>query len=110
MIGALVIFAVGILMIMQLSGALTTQMRYAGVRSEIVALANEQVDSIESSPFDSITAGTLEDTVAVQGWSYRRRVTVSTLTPVLARIEVELFRVDSLGPSHAVTSYTSAVW
>lgn len=109
-IGALVIFAGGILMIMQVSGALTTQMRYAGVRSQIVALANEQVDSIESAPFDSITAGVSEDTVTVQGWSYRRRVSVTALTPVLARVEVELARVDSLGPAHSVTSYTSAVW
>ncbi len=97
-------------MIMQVSGALTTQMRYAGVRSQIVALANEQVDSIESTPFDSLTAGSAEDTVTVQGWAYRRLVSVTTLTPVLARVEVELVRVDSLGPSHSVTSYTSAVW
>lgn len=109
-VGALVIFAVGILMIMQVGGALATQMRYAGVRSQIAVLAGEQIDSLESMPFDSITAGTSEDTVAVQGWSYRRRVTVSTLTPVLARIDVELFRVDSLGPAHSVTSYTSDVW
>ncbi len=110
MIGALVIFAAGILMIMQVSGALTTQMRYAGVRSQIVALANEQVDSIESAPFDSINAGISEDTVTVQGWEYRRMVSVTALTPVLARVEVELIRVDSMGPSHSVTSYTSAVW
>lgn len=109
-IAALVIFAVGILMIMRVSGALTTQMRYAGTRSEIVALASERLDSIESAPFDSVTAGTTEDTVSVQGWSYRRRVTVSTLTPLLARIQVDLIRADSAGPSHSVTSYTSAVW
>lgn len=109
-IGALVIFAVGILMIMQVSGALTTQMRYAGIRSEIVALAAERVDSIESAPFDSVDAGTVQDTVTVQGWSYLRTVTVTSVTPVLARIEVELVRTDGLGPSHAVTSYTSDVW
>lgn len=109
-IAALLIFAVGILMVMQVSGALTTQMRYAGVRSEIVALASEQLDSIESAPFDSIDAGIREDTVSVQGWSYRRRVTVTLVTPVLARIDVELLRVDSLGPAHSVSSYTSAVW
>lgn len=109
-IGALVIFSVGILMIMQVSGALTTQMRRAGVRSTIVALANERLDSIESSPFDSIDGGAEEDTVAVQGWSYRRIVTVTPLTPVLARVRVELIRTDGMGPAHAVTSYTSAVW
>ena len=106
--GALVIFAVGILMILQVSGVLATQMRNAGVRSEIMALANERLDSLESEPFDSITAGTTEDTVRVQGWPYRRRVTVSVLTPVLARIEVELFRADGPGPTRALTSYRSA--
>lgn len=109
-IGALVIFSVGILMIMRVGGALTTQMRYAGVRSAIVALSNERLDSIESAPFDSIDAGTDEDTVSIQGWSYRRITTVTSLTPVLTRVEVEMIRVDSLGPTHAVTSYTSAVW
>lgn len=109
-VGALVIFAVGILMIMQVSGALTTQMRYAGVRSQIAVLAGEQIDSVESMPFDSITAGTSEDTVTVQGWSYRRRVTVSPITPILARVDVELSRMDSLGPAHSVTSYTSDAW
>ncbi|MDA0328199.1 MAG: hypothetical protein O2958_04235 [Gemmatimonadetes bacterium] len=109
-IGALVIFSVGVLMVMQVGGALSTQTRYAGARSQIVALANEQLDSIEATPFDSITAGTKLDTVVVQGWSYRRTVVVTALTPVLARIEVTLATVDSSGPSHAVTSYTSAVW
>lgn len=109
-IAALVIFAVGILMIMRVSGALGTQMRYAGARSEIVALADERLDSIESTPFDSLIAGTQEDTVDVQGWPYLRRTSVFPLTPVLARVEVELVRVDSVGPAHAVTSYTSAVW
>lgn len=109
-IGALVIFSVGILMVMQVGGALTTQMRYAGARSQLVVLANERLDSIEALPFDSVDAGTEEDTVMVQGWFYRRRVTVTDLTPVLARIEIDMVRVDSVGPSHAITSYTSAAW
>ena len=109
-VGALVIFSVGILMVMQVGGALTTQMRYAGARSEIVVIANEQLDSIEAMPLDSISTGTTLDTVPVQGWSYERTLTITLLTPVLAKVEVTLARVDSAGPSHAVTSYTSAVW
>jgi len=109
-VGALVIFSAGILMVMQVGSALTTQMRYAGARSQIVVIANEQLDSIEGMPFDSITAGTVQDTVGIQGWSYQRTVTVTALTAVLARVDVTLARVDSAGPSHAVTSYTSAVW
>ncbi len=109
-VGALVLFSVGVLMVMQVGGALTTQMRYAGARSEIVVLAAEQLDSIEAMPFDSITSGTVQDTVGVQGWSYTRTVTITSITPVLAKVDVAFARVDSAGPTHSVTSYTSAVW
>ena len=109
-VGALVIFSVGVLMVMRVGGALTTQMRYAGARSEIAVLTNEQLDSISATPFDSIIAGTSVDTVNVQGWTYQRTVTITSITPVLARIEVALAAVDSAGPAHSVTSYTSTAW
>lgn len=109
-VGALVIFSVGVLMVMGAGSALTTQLRYSGARSEIVVLANARVDSVEAIPFDSLTAGTQRDTVVVQGWSYERSVSVTLLTAVLGRVEVSLAPVDSTGPSHSVTSYTSAAW
>ena len=109
-IAALVIFSVGVLMVMQVGGALSTQMRYAGARSEIVVRANERLDSIMATPFDSVAAGTTLDTLTVQGWRYQRTVTIIAITAVLARVEVELVAIDSVGPSHAVTSYTSAAW
>lgn len=109
-VGALVIFSVGVLMVMRVGSSLTTQMRYSGARSELVVLANAQVDSIEATPFDSISGGSTTDTLTVQGWSYERQVTVTLLTPVLGRVEVSYTPVGDLGPTHAVTSYTSAVW
>ncbi len=109
-VGALVIFSVGVLMVMRAGSSLTTQMRYSGARSEIVVLANAQLDSIEATPFDSIAAGSSTDTLTVQGWEYRRMVTVTRLTPILGRVEVTLEPVDNVGPSHALTSYTSGVW
>ncbi len=109
-IGALVILSVGILMVMQTGSALTWSVRHSGARSEIVVLASEQVDSVEATPFDSLTPGTTRDTLNVQGWTYTRSVAVTLLTPVLARIEVSLVPVEGQGPTHRVTSYTSAVW
>jgi prepilin-type N-terminal cleavage/methylation domain-containing protein len=108
-VGALVIFSVGVLMVMQVSGALTTQMRYAGARSELTVLVNEQLDSIESAPLDSLVAGTAQDTVSVQGWSYDRTIVVTRITPILARVDISFSPLAS-GPSHAVTSYTTEVW
>jgi prepilin-type N-terminal cleavage/methylation domain-containing protein len=109
-VGALVIFSVGVLMVMGAGSALTTQMRYSGARSEIAVLANAQIDSVEATPFDSLTSGTTQDTVTVQGWTYERSLVVTLLTPVLGRVEVSLTPVDSVGPSHSMTSYTSAAW
>ena len=53
-IGALVIFSVGVLMVIQVSGALGTQMRYAGARSELSTMAGERLDSLESLPIASL--------------------------------------------------------
>jgi prepilin-type N-terminal cleavage/methylation domain-containing protein len=109
-IGALVIFSVGVLMVLQVSGALGVQMRYAGVRSEIVILANERLDSLEASPLASISAGTEQDTLSVQGIDYECTVTVTSITAVLAKIDVSLIPIGGVGPSHALTSYASDVW
>ena len=43
-------------MVIQVSGALGTQMRYAAIRSEIVVLTNERLDSLEAAPLASIPA------------------------------------------------------
>ncbi len=109
-IGALVIFSMGVLMVIQVSGALGTQMRYAGARSEISVLANERLDSLEATPFDSIGTGTSADTLTVSGWSYQRQVVVTEITPVLYQIDVTVSPIGVPGPSYSATSYTSAVW
>lgn len=109
-VGALVIFSVGVLMVMRAGGALSTQLRYAGVRSEIVVLVNEQLDSIEALPLASLSIGTTQDTLNVQGWMYSRTVTITAITAVLAKVEVAFAAIDGVGPSHGVTSYTSVPW
>ena len=108
-IGALIIFSLGVLMVLQLSRALGTQMSYAGATSQLAVLANERLDSLEATPFDSLTAGVTTDTVTIDGADYQRTVTIVSLTPLLARIDVSLSPTGD-GPSYAVTSFTSAVW
>ncbi len=109
-VGALVIFSAGILMVMQAGSALTGQIRNAGARSEIVALASATLDSLESMPLDSLGAGTTVDTTTVQGWSYERTIVVTSMTAVLARIDVTISSASGTGPTHDVTSYVSGVW
>jgi prepilin-type N-terminal cleavage/methylation domain-containing protein len=109
-LGALVIFSLGVLMVIQVSGALGTQMRYAGTRSEIVVHAAQLLDSLAAEPFASIAVGTRLDTVVVQGAEYMRTLEVATVTPVLKQVEVVLEPLEPRGPSHSVTSYVSAAW
>jgi prepilin-type N-terminal cleavage/methylation domain-containing protein len=109
-IGALVIFSVGVLMVVQVSSALGTQMRYAGVRSELAVHAAARLDSLEAEPYASVSPGTSLDTLSVMGIEYECTVTVAQLTPVLKRIDVTLASTGGEGPSHDVTSYVGASW
>ena len=109
-IGALLIFSVGVLMVVQVSGALGFRMRYAGARSTIVALAEERLDSLDSTPFPSLVVGTSTAALTVEGLAYQRTVTISSVSPVLRRIDVSFTTTSGSGPSHAVSSYVSAVW
>lgn len=108
--GALLIFSMGVLMVLQLSAALGIQIRYAAVQSEIVVLANERLDSLEATPFDSLSIGTAADTTAVEGFSYEREAVISEITPVLYMIVVTLTPLNDAAPSYSATSYMSAVW
>lgn len=109
-IGALVIFSLGVLMVMQVSGALGTQMRYAGARSELVVFAGERLDSLGALPVSSLTPGTTVDTLTAEGLDFECTVVITSLTAVLAKIDVSLVAVGGVGPSHSVTSYSSAPW
>ena len=109
-IGALVIFSVGVLMVIQVSGALGTQLRYSGARSELAVFANERLDSLESLPLASLTPGTTVDTLSAQGLDYESTVAVTSVTGALSRIDLSIVPIAGQGPSHTVTSYSSAPW
>jgi len=110
-VGALVIFSMGVLMVIQVSGALGYRMRYAGARSEIVVFANERLDSLAAEAFGSLAAGTFLDTLDAEGMTFRSSVTITTVTPVLKRIDVAIDPLNGGdGPSHSLTSYKSATW
>ena len=113
-IGALLIFVMGVLMVMNLGSALSTQLKYSGITSEIVVVAHEQLDSLAATPFDSLQAQTVEEDFPVgqQEIEYTKTVTVSLVNPLLYKIEVDVSLTDTLtsGPSYSVTTYTAGAW
>jgi prepilin-type N-terminal cleavage/methylation domain-containing protein len=108
-IGALLIFSVGVIMVLQLTGALSRQMEYAAKSSELVVRAQERLDSLEALPFDSITVGTRQDTLTVRGIRFIRRFTVTSVTALLRRIDVTVTPLTAgQGPSVSSTSYATS--
>jgi len=97
-------------MVIQVSGALSTQVRYAAARSEIAVLAGERLDSLEATPIDSLSTGNTRDTLTVAGVRYERRVRVRRITAVLLQIDVWMTAIDGNGPSYEATSYHSGIW
>jgi hypothetical protein len=107
----LVIFSMGVLMVVQVSGALGFRMRYAGARSEMVVFANERLDSLAAEAFTSLGSGTTLDTLDAEGMTFASTVTISSVTPLLKRVDVSIAPLNGgEGPSHAVTGYVSAAW
>lgn len=110
-IGALVIFAVGVLMVIQTSGALSRQMQRSAQTSEIVVLAHEWLDSLEAMPFDSLTVGATSDTMTVSGTVFRREARVTLRTAVLMELRVSISPADTTSnPSYTASSYAATEW
>lgn len=110
-IGALVIFSLGVLMVLQLSTSLGRQMEWSARSGAIVALAHERLDSLEALPFTSLAAGTTTETVTVEGADYTRTVTITEVTGLLYQIDVDLTPAGGAwGPSYSATTYSANTW
>jgi prepilin-type N-terminal cleavage/methylation domain-containing protein len=110
-IGALVIFSVGVLMVLSLAGSLSRQMDWAAVTSELVVRAQERLDSLEAVPFSSLTPGSSEETLRIRGDTYASTVSVTSVTDLMYRLDVSIGPTDGAdGPSYAVTSYQVSSW
>ncbi|MDH5759506.1 MAG: prepilin-type N-terminal cleavage/methylation domain-containing protein [Gemmatimonadota bacterium] len=109
-IGALVIFAGGVLAVLRLGDSLARSMERSAVTSEIVVMAHERLDSLVALPFDSLVLGVTADTVRVGRFSFSRGMDVTEVTGMLYRIQVSMVASDSLAPGYSATSYSADSW
>ncbi len=109
-VGAILIFSAGVLMVIQLSRTLSVQMERSAVASVITAEVQEHMDSLTALPYTSVVVGSSSVTETVRGVSYRRTTTVSQYSPLLRRIVISMQPVSGSGPSRTSTSYSSDRW
>ncbi len=109
-IAALVIFSAGVLMVLGLTDVLTQQLSMAGLRSKVSVAVQERLDSLRLVPYDSLTVGTLSDTVMLQGKTFNRTERILQTTPMVREAEVTVEAADGSGPAITSSAFILRAW
>ena len=109
-IGALVIFSMGVLMVMGLGGTLSLQMERAALRSELALVGQERLDSLELVDYAALTVGTTTSSTSIRGETYTWSVKVSDSTAVVRHVAVSGVPSSGSGPSFKGSAFVDRVW
>ncbi|HSR42121.1 MAG TPA: prepilin-type N-terminal cleavage/methylation domain-containing protein [Longimicrobiales bacterium] len=109
--GALLIFAMGVLIAVELSDALAAQVERSAVRAEVVTTAQERLDSLDRLHYDSLDLGTRVDTLSIRGHPYVCSTVVEDYAPRVRALRVSVVPVVTAGwPSQSLSSYVYEPW
>ncbi len=108
--GALVVFSMGVLLVLSLSGALSTQLRQSVMRSTVMVEVQEALDSMGGRPFDSLTVGNEQDTLWIRGSLYGRTKSVTQTHPITLTVSVTLEPLRDPGPSYTASTLVLQTW
>jgi len=110
-IGALVIFAAGVLGAAELSRTLARQVERAALRSEVVVAARQRLDSLARIPYDTLDSGAWVDEIAIRGERYVCSTSVEAHGLRARRIRVSLTPTDGgEGPTQSLSGYVYGPW
>ncbi len=108
--GALVVFSMGVLLVLSLSGALSTQVRQSVMRSSVMVEVQQALDSMGGQPFGSLTVGNEQDTLWIRGSLYGRTKSVTQTHPITLTVSVTLEPLMETGPSHTASTFVLQSW
>ena len=108
--GALVVFSLGVLMVLTLSGALSVQMNTAALRSMVTVTVQNRLDSLQSVPYDSLTVGTSSQTITIRGESFTQTQTIIQSTALVREVQVTVEPVDGSGPDLTASTFVLRPW
>ena len=109
-IGALVVFSLGVLMVINLSGTLSLRMDRSALRSELAVVGQERLDSLELVDFSNLTVGTTSSSSSIRGQAYDWSVTVSDSTALLRHVGVSGTPQSGSGPRFSGATFVSRSW
>lgn len=109
--GALVIFSLGVLMTLNLTDTMSRRLDRAAIQSELMARARTVSDSVAEVGFGSLAPGNRVNGLTVRGRSYRERVEVVRVSPLVLETRVRLEpAAGEEGPSYEVRSSVAGPW
>jgi len=108
--GALVIFTVGVIGALQLSGGLGERLSRAALRTRVVEVAHAQVDSLRTLGYSALPVSSSTSTVTLANRSFRVERTVVQYSPLVKRIDVIVEPSVGPGPAHTTASFLSTDW
>ena len=109
-VGAIVIFTLGVLMAARLSEALSSQMETAALRSLVVMEGQERVDSLSQVSYVALSTGSTVDTLTVRGRGFEETVTVSKIGARVLEIQILIEPLDPPGPVFSSTFHAYDPW
>jgi Tfp pilus assembly protein PilV len=110
-IGALLIFSIGVIMLLQLTSSLSERLEYAALNSVITAEGQERMDSLSALSYSSFTVGVEVDTMTFRGVRYRRTQEVTQFRPLVREVELTIEPLGTAeGPSYTTSTLVSEAW
>jgi prepilin-type N-terminal cleavage/methylation domain-containing protein len=109
-LGALVVFSVGVLMVTSMTSSLSERMRYASLRTAVTIVGQERLDSLALVDYDSASPGVTTGRMTVLGEAYDCRIAVSQDGVVTRRVRIDLDPVDGSGPTFEGVTVLGRSW
>jgi len=109
-IGALVIFSMGVLALVLLGGTLSVQMEGAALRSELAVVGQARLDSLELVDYTILNVGSTTSSASIRGETYTWTVTVADSTSLLRHVRVSGVPDSGSGPSFSGSTFVNRSW
>ena len=109
-IGALVVFSLGVMAVINLTGTLSVSMERAALRSELAVVGQERLDSLELVDYTSLTVGTTTSSASIRGETYTWKVIVADSTALVRHVAVTGTPSSGSGPSFSGSAFVDRTW
>jgi prepilin-type N-terminal cleavage/methylation domain-containing protein len=110
-IGALLVFSIGVVMLLQITTSLSARLEWAALSSLITAEGRERLDSLDALAYTSLPVGTDVDTLTFRGVTYRRTQQITQFTALVRRAQVTIQPLGTAnGPTFDASVFSSGTW